>query len=123
VAPIDDEPQDAWAILDDERRFVEVSREIAAIAELPAHRMVGHHVEDFGNPNNPSVRDDIARLWEQFLAHRSIASTLRFKYEDGRPRELAYRLVADAAGRGHHRLTVRVVSEGDVTTDPGDLAG
>jgi len=120
VAPIDDEHEDAWAVLDDNRRFVEVSRGLATIAELPAHRMVGHQVEDFSNANDPSVRDDIVRLWKQFLAHRSIASTLRFNYEDGRPRELAYRLVADAAGPGRHRLTVRVLSEG---AKPEDRAG
>ena len=116
VAPIDDEPE-AWAILDDERRFVEVSRALAAIVELPAHRMVGHPIEDFSNPTDPTIRNDIARLWKQFIALRSIASTLRFNYDDGRPRELAYRLVADAAGKGRHRLTVRVVSEGDATGD------
>ena len=119
VAPIDDEPE-AWAILDDERRFVEVSRALAAIVELPAHRMVGHPIEDFSNPTDPTIRNDIARLWKQFIALRSIASTLRFNYDDGRPRELAYRLVADAAGKGRHRLTVRVVSEGDATGDESD---
>jgi PAS domain-containing protein len=60
VAPIDATPE-AWAILDDERRFVEVSRALAEIAELPAHRMVGHPVEDFSNPDDPTIRDDIAR--------------------------------------------------------------
>ena len=114
VAPIDDAPE-AWAILDDERRFVEVSRALAEIAEIPAHRMVGHPVEDFSNPDDPTIRDDIARLWKQFQVHGSIASTLRFNFADGRPRELAYRLVPDAAGKGRHRLIVRVVSEGDAT--------
>jgi PAS domain-containing protein len=117
VAPIDDEPEartaaeaeDAWAILDDDRIFLEISPALAAIAELPGDHMVGQQVEDFSNPNDPSVRDDIIRLWSQFLVHRSIASTLRFNYEDGRPRELAYRLVADAGGAGRHRLTVRVL--------------
>jgi PAS domain-containing protein len=123
VAPIDDAPE-AWAILDDERRFVEVSRALAEIAEIPTHRMVGHPIEDFSNPGDPSIRDDIARLWKQFQAHRLISSTLRFNFDDGRPRELAYRLVADAAGKGRHRLTVRVVSEGDAANDQrGDTTG
>jgi PAS domain-containing protein len=111
VPVIDDAPVEAWAILDNQRRFVEVSRELATIAELPAHRMVGVQIEDFSNPNDPSVRDDIAKLWKQFLAHRSISSTLRFNYDDGRPRELGYRLVADEAGAGRHRLTVWVLPE------------
>jgi hypothetical protein len=79
--------------------------------------MVGHPIEDFSNPGDPSIREDIARLWKQFQAHHSISSTLRFNFDDGRPRELAYRLVADAAGKGRHRLTVRVVSEGDAAGD------
>jgi PAS domain-containing protein len=117
VPTIDDAPAEAWAILDNERRFVEVSRELATIAELPAHRMVGVNIEDFSNPNDPSVRDDIARLWRQFLAHRSISSTLRFNYDDGRPRELGYRLVADEAGPGRHRLTVWVLAATPRTED------
>ncbi len=103
------EASPAWAILDDERRFVEVSPALARIAELPARRMIGHRIEDFSNPADPTVRDDIARLWDEFRAGGSLASTLRFNHADGRPRELAYRIVADAAGRGRHRLTVRPI--------------
>jgi PAS domain-containing protein len=101
----------AWAILDDERRFVEVSTGLARIAELSARRMAGHRIEDFSNPADPTIRDDIARLWAEFKSGGSLASTLRFNYADGRPRELAYRLVADADGPGRHRLTVRVLPD------------
>jgi PAS domain-containing protein len=108
---IDDSPEEdgAWAVLDDERRFLEVSSALAQIAELPARRMVGHAIEDFSNPADPTIRDDIARLWAEFRSGGSLASTLRFNYADGRPRELAYRLVAEADGPGRHRLTVHVV--------------
>lgn len=102
----------AWAIVDDERRFVEVSTALARIAELPARRMVGYRIEDFSNPADPTIRDDIARLWDEFRSGGSLASTLRFNYADGRPRELAYRLVADADGPGRHRLTVKALPEG-----------
>ena len=101
----------AWAIVDDDRRFVEVSPALARIAELPARRMLGHRIEDFSNPADPTIRDDIAGLWSEFKSGGSIASTLRFNYADGRPRELGYRLVADADGPGRHRLTVRVLPE------------
>jgi PAS domain-containing protein len=101
----------AWAILDDERRFIEVSPALARIAELPARRMVGHHIEDFSNPADPSIGEDIARLWAEFRASGSLASTVRFNYLDGRPRELAYRLMADVDGAGRHRLIVNVVPE------------
>jgi PAS domain-containing protein len=103
----DDSP--AWAILDNERRFLEVSPELARIAELPARRMVGHQIEDFSNPADPTIRDDIIRLWSEFRAGGALASTLRFNYRDGRPREVAYRLDADAGGPGRHRLTVSVL--------------
>jgi PAS domain-containing protein len=100
----------AWAILDDERRFVEVSSALARIAELPARSMVGHQIEDFSNPEDPSIRDDIARLWAEFQSSGALASTLRFNFADGRPRELAYRLVANVDGPGRHRLTVRAIT-------------
>ena len=111
VPPIGaDEPaKEAWAIIDDERRFLHVSPELARIVELPARRMLGHQVEEFSNPADPTVRDDIARLWAEFREGGAIASTVRFNYLDGRPRELAYRLTADDDGPGRHRLTVRVL--------------
>jgi PAS domain-containing protein len=100
-------PWPAWAILDDERRFLEVNPELAAIAELPAEVMLGHHLEEFSNPADATIRDDIAQLWVEFLERRSIASTVRFNFADGRPRELGYWLEADADGPGRHRLSVR----------------
>jgi PAS domain-containing protein len=112
---IDDagEPESAWAILDDDRRFLEVSLALARIAELPARRMVGHQVEEFSNTADPTIREDIARLWDEFRMGGTLASTLRFNYADGRPREVAYRLVADADGRGRHRLSVHVLPPRD----------
>lgn len=105
----------AWAILDNDRRFVQVSPALARIAELPGRRMVGHAIEDFSNPADPTIQDDIAGLWAEFRANGSLSSSLRFNYLDGRPRELAYRLVADADGSGRHRLTVNVVPEAEPT--------
>lgn len=109
---VDDEPEEggAWAIVDNERRFVEVSPLLARIAELPARRMVGHQIEEFSNPSDPTIRDDILRLWQEFRSGGDLSSTVRFNYADGRPRELAYRLTADADGEGRHRLSVKVIT-------------
>ncbi len=109
IAVADRSDDAAWAILDNERRFLEVSPGLARIAELPAHRMVGHQIEDFSNPADPTIGEDILRLWSEFRSGGTLASTLRFNYRDGRPREVAYRLDADAAGPGRHRLTVSVL--------------
>lgn len=111
IPPIGVDPAEAeaWAIIDNDRRFLEVSPGLARIVELPARRMLGHQIEEFSNPEDPTVRDDIARLWAEFREGGAIASTVRFNYDDGRPRELAYRLAADEDGPGRHRLTVRVV--------------
>ena len=103
------EAPEAFAILDDDRRFVEVSPALATIVELPARRLLGHRIEDFSNPGDPTIRDDIARLWTEFRATGGLSSTLRFNYADGRPRELAYHLTADGDGEGRHRLVVRVL--------------
>src|SRR5262249_13104862 len=99
----------AWAILDDDRRFVEVGPLLARLVELPARAMLGHRVEDFSNPADPTIRDDIAALWAEFRTRGTLASSLRFNYAAGRPRELAYRLDADAEGPGRHLLTVFVL--------------
>lgn len=104
-------PIDAWAVVDDDRRFVEVSPALARIVELPARAIVGHRIEDFSNASDPTIRDDIAALWVEFKERGSIASTVRFNYADGRPRELEYRLQANAAGEGRHRLLVWVAKE------------
>jgi PAS domain-containing protein len=104
-------PVDAWAVLDDERRFIEVSPALARIVELPARAIIGRRIEDFSNASDPTIRDDIAALWVEFRAHGTIASTVRFNYADGRPRELQYRLQANAAGEGRHRLFVWVAPE------------
>jgi PAS domain-containing protein len=101
---------DAWAIVDDDRRFVEVSPAFAMIVELPSRRIVGHHIEDFSNPDDPTIRDDIARLWSEFKDGGALASTVRFNFADGRPREVAYRLAADDDGPGRHRLSIKVIS-------------
>ena len=101
---------DAWAIVDDERRFVAVSPAFAKIVELPARRILGNRIEDFSNPGDPTIRDDIARLWAEFRDGGALASTVRFNYADGRPRELAYRLAADDDGQGRHRLSIKVLS-------------
>lgn len=104
-------PIDAWAVVDNERRFVEVSPALARIVELPARAIVGHRIEDFSSASDPTIRDDIAALWLEFIERGSIASTVRFNYADGRPRELQYRLQANAGGEGLHRLFVWVVPE------------
>ena len=105
--PVAPEDWPAWAILDGDRLFVEVSPELAAIAEVPAEMMLGHPLEAFSNPADPTIREDIARLWQEFLRVRELSSTVRFNFRSGRPRELAYHVRADAAGPGRHRLSVR----------------
>ena len=104
---------DAWAIVDDERRFVVVSPVFAKIVELPARRILGNRIEDFSNPDDPTIRDDIARLWAEFRDGGALASTVRFNYADGRPRELSYRITADDDGPGRHRLVIRVLPAGE----------
>lgn len=106
VAAVAERPEEAWAIVDDERVFREVSPSLSAIVELPARHIIGHRIEEFSNADDPTVQDDIAELWAEFRRAGSIASTVRFNFADGRPRELEYRLVANADGRGRHRLSV-----------------
>jgi PAS domain-containing protein len=102
-----DPPWPAWADIDDDRRFILMTPEFAAIAELAPEAMLGHRVEEFTNPADPTVREDLARLWEEFQRNGAIGATMRFNYADGRPREVEYRLIARQGGPGRHRLSIR----------------
>jgi PAS domain-containing protein len=110
-----DRPIEAWAIVDDERRFLDISPSLAAIVELPARHILGRRIDDFSSPADPTIQDDIEELWVEFTKLGSIASTVRFNFADGRPRELEYRLVANGDGPGRHRLLVWVVPGGPAT--------
>jgi PAS domain-containing protein len=103
-------PDVAWAVVDDDRRFLDLSESLADIMELDAERIIGHAVEEFVNPADPTMVEDLAVLWERFRAAGSAESTIRFNYADGRPRQLAYRISANADGPGLHRLLVRVIA-------------
>ena len=61
-----DGPDLAWAILDEGRHFVDLNAALAAIVELPAEQILGRAVEEFTNPEDPSIREDLAALWQQF---------------------------------------------------------
>ena len=102
-----DDPSVAEAIIDDERRFVALNDALVAIVELPRDAILGHAIEEFTNPEDPSIREDLAALWAEFVEAREAESTIRFNRADGRLRELAYRIVADDPERGRHRLRVR----------------
>jgi len=104
----------AWAIVDDERRFIDFNEALAEIVEVPREEILGHAIEEFTNPGDPTVRDDLIALWQQFLRAGSAEASIRFNREDGRPRQLAYRIVANEAGRGQHRVRVREIAPGEV---------
>ena len=111
--PIDwDAPGVAWAIVDDERRFIDLDDALAAIVEAPRAEILGHAIEDFTNPEDPTVRDDLIALWGQFISAGSAESSIRFNRLDGRPRQLAYRIVANEAGPSQHKLRVREIEPG-----------
>lgn len=112
-APFDwDAPGVAWAIVDDERRFVDLNRALVDIVEAPREEIVGRAIEEFTNPEDPTVRDDLIALWTQFVRAGSAESSIRFNRLDGRPRQLAYRIVANEGGPSRHRLRVREIDPG-----------
>lgn len=113
LAAIDwDAPDIAWAILDDERRFVDLDNGVAGIVERSREEILGHAVEEFTNPGDPSVREDLTALWRQFVETRWVESTIRFNRKDGTRRQLAYRIVADDPEPGRHRLRVAEIEAG-----------
>ncbi len=120
TTPVDwDGPEVAEGIVDDDRRFVAVDDALARIVELPREQMLGRALEDFTNPDDPTIREDMARLWAEFVAARAGESTIRFNRADGRARELAYRIVADDPVPGQHRLRVREMPQGQMEEAQG----
>ncbi len=103
----------AVAVVDDERRIVDLSDELSEIVELPRAAIVGRRLDEFTNPGDPTAREDLAALWDEFARVGILVSTLRFNYADGRPRELVFRIAADEAGPGRHRLLVRPLGGAD----------
>jgi PAS domain-containing protein len=102
----------AWGVVDDERRFADLNEELAAIVEQPRDAIVGRALEDFTNPEDPSIREDMAVLWGQFVETRWLESSIRFNRRDGRRRQFAFRIVADDPEPGRHRLRVVELDSG-----------
>lgn len=104
-----EEPGHAWAILDDDRCFVEVSTSLTDIVEAPRDAILGARVETFANPDDETASEDVLALWTQFLAEGELHSTLRFRRVDGRQREIEYHVTKDGAGPERHLAVVREI--------------
>lgn len=104
-----EEPGHAWAILDDDRCFVEVSTSLTEIVEAPRDAILGSRVETFANPEDETASEDVLALWRQFLEEGELHSTLRFRRADGRPREIEYHVTKDGAGPERHLAVVREI--------------
>jgi len=104
-----EEPGHAWAILDDERHFVEVSTSLTGIVEAPRDSLLGLPVEAFSNPDDATVPDDVRALWGEFLERGELHSTLRFRRLDGSEREIEYHVTRDGAGPERHLAVVREI--------------
>lgn len=103
------EPGHAWAILDEERRFVELSQAFADIMEAPRVLILGRAVEGFANPEDASAADDISALWAEFHRIGEMHSTLRFRRLNGTRRELEYHATREGGGPDRHLLIVREI--------------
>ena len=104
-----EEPGHAWAILDDERRFAEVSTSLTEIVEVPRDALLGVTVEALANPEDTSAQDDVRALWDEFLDRGEIHATLRFRRDDGTEREIEYHVTMESAGPQRHLAVVREI--------------
>ena len=105
-----EEPGHAWAILDDDRRFVEVSTSLTEIVEAPRDALLGLAVEALANPEDASASDDVTELWREFMERGELHSTLRFRRHDGTEREIEYQVTKDGAGPDRHLAVVREIA-------------
>ena len=104
-----EEPGHAWAILDDQRRFVEVSTSLTEIVEAPREAILGQLVDALSNPEDASAVEDIRSLWAEFMERGELHATLRFRRLDGSPREIEYHVTRDGAGPERHLAVVREI--------------
>jgi PAS domain-containing protein len=104
-----EEPGHAWAILDDDRRFVEVSTSLTEIVEAPREAILGQLVDLFANPDDASALEDVQALWAELMDRGELHSTLRFRRLDGSPREIEYHVTKEGAGPERHLAVVREI--------------
>ena len=104
-----EEPGHAWAILDDDRRFVEVSTSLTQIVEAPREAILGQLVDALSNPEDASALEDIRSLWAEFMERGELHATLRFRRLDGSPREIEYHVTREGAGPERHLAVVREI--------------
>jgi len=104
-----EEPGHAWAIIDDDRRFVEVSTSLTEIVEAPRDAIIGQLVDVLANPEDASALEDIRALWAEFMERGELHATLRFRRLDGSPREIQYHVTREGAGPERHLAVVREV--------------
>jgi PAS domain-containing protein len=104
-----EEPGHAWAVFDDERRFVEASTSLSEIVEAPREALLGRPLEAFSNPEDVSVLEDAEGVWQELRRRGELHSTLRFRRVDGTPREIEYHLIWEGAGPGRHLAVVREI--------------
>jgi PAS domain-containing protein len=104
-----EEPGHAWAILDDARRFVEVSTSLTEIVEAPREAILGQLVDGLANPEDASALEDIRSLWGEFMERGELHATLRFRRLDGSPREIEYHVTREGAGPERHLAVVREI--------------
>jgi PAS domain-containing protein len=107
-----EEPGHAWAVLDDSRRFVEVSRSLTEIVEQPPDAIHGRPIEAFANPDDVSAAEDVHALWSVLRDSGELHATLRFRYLDGSPRQIEFHVTRDGAGPGRHLAVVREIDPG-----------
>jgi PAS domain-containing protein len=104
-----EEPGHAWAIIDDERRFLDVSTSLTEFVEAPVEALQGRTVEAFANPDDVSAWEDVRGMWAVLRTDGNLHATLRFRHRDGMPREIEYHVTRDGAGPGRHLAVVREV--------------
>jgi PAS domain-containing protein len=104
-----EEPGHAWAVFDDDRRFVEVATSLTEIVEAPREALIGRPIEAFSNPEDVSVPEDVEALWDELRRRGQLHATLRFRRLDGTPRQIEYHVTRDGAGPGRHLAVVREI--------------
>jgi PAS domain-containing protein len=98
---------ETWAVVADDRTFVEATDAFAAIVEVPVAELIGRRIEDFVNPADPTASQDIAELWTELADRGEADGSVRFNRMDGTPRELEYHFEPHGSDIGRYRVVIR----------------
>ena len=99
----------AWAILDGDRWFAEVSTSLTDIVEVATGLILGQLVEGSRTPSDASALEDFRRAVGRVHGAGRAPRDAPLPALDGSPREIEYHVTREGAGPDRHLAVIREI--------------